>query len=47
LALLVYFMKVTRAQLSSGKLLSGAQEPLEVHQIFPARGARPVPGSRQ
>jgi len=35
LALLVYFMKVTARSFPSGKLLSGAQEPLEVHQIFP------------
>jgi hypothetical protein len=35
LALLVYFMKVTARSFPSGKLLSGAQEPIEVHQIFP------------
>ena len=34
-ALLVYFMKVTAHSFPSEKLLSGAQEPLEVHQIFP------------
>jgi hypothetical protein len=35
LALLVYFMKVTARSFPGGKLLTGAQEPLEVHQIFP------------
>jgi len=35
LALLVYFMKVSARSFPSGKLLSGAQEPLEVQQIFP------------
>jgi hypothetical protein len=35
LALLVYFMKVGARSFPSGKLLSGVQEPLDVHQIFP------------
>jgi hypothetical protein len=35
LALLVYFMKVSGRSFPSGKLLSGVQEPLEVHQLFP------------
>jgi hypothetical protein len=34
LALLVYFMKVGARSFPSGKLVSGIQEPLEVHQIF-------------
>jgi hypothetical protein len=34
-ALLVYFSKVNARSFPSGKLLSGVQEPLEVHQIFP------------
>jgi hypothetical protein len=34
-ALLVYFMKVSGRSFPSGKLVSGVQEPLEVHQIFP------------
>jgi hypothetical protein len=34
-AYLVYFIKVTARSFPSAKLLSGAQEPLEVHQIFP------------
>ncbi|MES1208846.1 MAG: DUF262 domain-containing protein [Pseudomonadota bacterium] len=35
LALLVYFMKVGARSFPGEKLLSGVQEPLEVHQIFP------------
>ena len=35
LGLLIYFMKVERRSFPSGKLISGIQEPLEVHQIFP------------
>ena len=34
-ALLAYFPRVNARSFPSGKLLSGAQEPLEVHQIFP------------
>jgi hypothetical protein len=34
-ALLAYFLRVNAHSFPSGKLLSGAQEPLEVHQIFP------------
>jgi hypothetical protein len=34
-ALLVYFMKVDGRSFPSGKLMSGVQEPLEVHRIFP------------
>jgi hypothetical protein len=34
-ALLAYFIRVDAHSFPSGKLLSGAQEPLEVHQIFP------------
>ena len=34
-ALLAYFSRVSAHSFPSGKLLSGAQEPLEVHQIFP------------
>jgi hypothetical protein len=34
-ALLTYFLRVNAHSFPSGKLLSGAQEPLEVHQIFP------------
>jgi hypothetical protein len=34
-ALLVYYTKVSARSFPGGKLLSGAQEPLEVHQIFP------------
>jgi hypothetical protein len=34
-ALLAYFLRVSAHSFPSGKLLSGAQEPLEVHQIFP------------
>ncbi len=34
-ALLAYFLRVNAHSFPSGKLLNGAQEPLEVHQIFP------------
>jgi hypothetical protein len=34
-ALLAYFLRVNAHSFPSGKLLSGAQEPLEVHQLFP------------
>jgi hypothetical protein len=34
-AMLVYFMKVEGRSFPSGKLMSGVQEPLEVHRIFP------------
>jgi hypothetical protein len=34
-ALLAYFLRVAGHSFPSGKLLGGAQEPLEVHQIFP------------
>src|SRR3954447_35922 len=34
-ALLAYFARVNARAFPSGKLLSGAHEPLEVHQIFP------------
>jgi hypothetical protein len=34
-ALLAYFSRVNAHSFPSGKLLGGAQEPLEVHQIFP------------
>jgi hypothetical protein len=34
-ALLTYFMRVNAHSFPSGKLISGAQEPLGVHQIFP------------
>src|SRR3954471_4296868 len=34
-ALLAYFSRVNAHSFPSGKLLSGAQEPLEVHPIFP------------
>jgi hypothetical protein len=34
-ALLAYFLRVNAHSFPSAKLLSGAQEPLEVHQIFP------------
>jgi hypothetical protein len=34
-ALLAYFSRVNARSFPSGKLLSGAHEPLEVHQIFP------------
>jgi hypothetical protein len=34
-ALLAYFARVNARSFPSGKLLSGAHEPLEVHQIFP------------
>jgi len=34
-ALLAYFLRVSARSFPSGKLLTGAQEPLEVHQIFP------------
>jgi hypothetical protein len=37
-ALLAYFLRVNAHSFPSGKLISGAQEPLELHQIFP-RGA--------
>ena len=33
--LLVYFMKISGRSYPSGKLISGIQEPLAVHQIFP------------
>jgi len=33
--LLTYFMKVGAHSFPSGKIISGIQEPLEVHQIFP------------
>jgi hypothetical protein len=35
LGLLVYFMKIGGRSYPSGKLISGIQEPLAVHQIFP------------
>ena len=38
LALLIYFTKVSGRSFPGGKLLGGAEEPLEVHHIFP----RPV-----
>ena len=34
-ALQAYFLRVSARSFPSGKLLSGSQEPLEVHQIFP------------
>jgi hypothetical protein len=34
-ALLAYFARVTARSFPSGKLLTGAREPLELHQIFP------------
>jgi hypothetical protein len=34
-ALLAYFLRVDAHSFPSGKLLSGAREPLEVHPIFP------------
>ncbi len=34
-ALLAYFLRVSAHSFPSGKLLTGTQEPLEVHQIFP------------
>jgi hypothetical protein len=34
-ALLVYFSKVSARSFPSGKLLSGVQEPLQVHRLFP------------
>jgi hypothetical protein len=34
-ALLAYFSRVNARSFPSGKLLTGAHEPLEVHQIFP------------
>src|SRR5215831_14434807 len=34
-ALLAYFMRVNARSFPSGKLLTGAHEPLEAHQIFP------------
>jgi hypothetical protein len=34
-ALQAYFLRVAARSFPSGKLLSGSQEPLEVHQIFP------------
>jgi len=34
-ALLAYFLRVNARSFPSGKLLSGAHEPLEVHQLFP------------
>jgi hypothetical protein len=34
-ALLAYFLRVNAHSFPSGKLLGGAQEPLEVHPIFP------------
>jgi hypothetical protein len=34
-ALLAYFSRVNAHSFPSGKLLGGAQEPLEVHHIFP------------
>jgi len=34
-ALLAYFSSVTARSFPSGKLITGAHEPLEVHQIFP------------
>jgi hypothetical protein len=34
-ALLAYFLRVNAHSFPSGKLISGAQEPLDVHQIFP------------
>ena len=35
LAMLVYFAKVGARSFPGGKLIGGADEPLEVHQIFP------------
>jgi hypothetical protein len=34
-ALLAYFLRIDAHSFPSGKLLSGAQEPLEVHHLFP------------
>ena len=43
-ALLVYFMKVDARSFPGGKILSGSQEPLEVHQIFPRAVLDRYPG---
>ncbi|HVT10361.1 MAG TPA: DUF262 domain-containing protein [Polyangia bacterium] len=43
-ALLAYFSRVNAHSFPSGKLLGGAQEPLEVHQIFPRTSIDRYPG---
>lgn len=43
-ALLVYFMKVDARSFPGGKIVSGIQEPLEVHQIFPRAVLDRYPG---
>jgi hypothetical protein len=44
LALLVYFSRTDARSFPGGKILSGLQEPLEVHQIFPRAVLDEYPG---